>query len=49
MQLTRKFLASKGLEVNVIDEIIEAHTGDVNFIKDALDEAKKYEADAKKY
>ncbi|MCR5719860.1 MAG: hypothetical protein K6F84_04770 [Lachnospiraceae bacterium] len=49
MQLTRKFLASKGLEANVIDEIIEAYTGDVIFIKDVLDEAKKYEADAKKY
>lgn len=46
MALTRKFLASKGIEADVIDEIIEAHTETVNGLKDRIDEAEKYKADA---
>lgn len=49
MALTRKFLASKGIEADVIDEIITAHTETISGLKDSLDELKKYEADAKKY
>lgn len=48
MALTRKFLASKGIEADVIDEIIEAHTETVNGLKDRIDEAEKYKADAEK-
>lgn len=48
MALTRKFLASKGIEADVIDEIIEAHTETVNGLKDRIDEAEKYKADADK-
>ena len=47
--LTRKFLASKGIEADVIDEIITAHTETISGLKDSLDELKKYEADAQKY
>lgn len=49
MALTRKFLASKGIEADVIDEIITAHTETISGLKDSLDELKKYEADAQKY
>lgn len=49
MALTRKFLASKGIEADVIDEIISAHTETISGLKDSLDEYKKFEADAKKY
>ena len=49
MALTRKFLASKGIEADVIDEIITAHTQTISGLKDSLDEAKKYEAKAKQY
>lgn len=48
MSLTRKFLASKGIEADVIDEIIEAHTETVNGLKDKIDAAEKYKADADK-
>ena len=48
MALTRKFLASKGIEADVIDEIIEAHTETVNGLKDRIDEAEKYKAQADK-
>lgn len=47
--LTRKFLASKGIEADVIDEIIQAHVETVNSLKDKLDEAEKYKAKADKY
>lgn len=47
--LTRKFLASKGIDADVIDEIITAHTETISGLKDSLDELKKYEADAQKY
>lgn len=47
--LTRKFLASKGIEADVIEEIITAHTDTVNGLKDKLDEAEKYKAKADKY
>ena len=49
MALTRKFLASKGIEADVIEEIITAHTDTVNALKDKLDEAEKYKAKADKY
>lgn len=49
MALTRKFLASKGIDADVIDEIIQAHTETVNGLKDKLDEAEKYKAKADKY
>ena len=49
MSLTRKWLASKGIEADVIDEIIAAHTETISGLKDSLDEAKKYEAKAKQY
>ena len=49
MALTRKFLASKGIEADVIDEIIAAHTETVSGLKDKLDEAEKYKAKAEKY
>lgn len=45
MALTRKFLAGKGLEAEVIDEIIAAHTETVNALKDERD---TYKADAEK-
>ena len=48
MALSRKFLASKGLEADVIEEIIQAHTETVNGLKDKIDEAEKYKADADK-
>lgn len=47
--LSRKFLASKGLDADVIDEIIQAHVETVNSLKDKLDEAEKYKAKADKY
>ena len=47
--LTRKFLASKGIEADVIDEIIAAHTETTSALKDKLDEAEKYKAKAEKY
>ena len=49
MSLTRRFLASKGIEADVIEEIITAHTDTVNALKDKLDEADKYKAKADKY
>ena len=49
MSLTRKFLASKGIEADVIEEIIASHTDTVNALKDKLDEAEKYKAKADKY
>lgn len=49
MALSRKFLASKGIEADVIEEIITAHTDTVNALKDKLDEAEKYKAKAEKY
>ena len=49
MSLTRRFLASKGIEADVIEEIITAHTDTVNALKDKLDEAEKYKAKADKY
>ncbi len=49
MSLTRKFLASKGIDADVIDEIIQAHVETVNSLKDKLDEAEKYKAKADKY
>ena len=48
MSLTRKFLASKGLEADVIEEIIAAHTETVNGLKDKIDEANKYKETAEK-
>ena len=47
MALTRKFLASKGLEADVIEEIITAHTESISGLKDSIDEYKKYESKAK--
>jgi len=44
--LTRKFLASKGIEADVIDEIIQAHTETVNGLKDKMDDYEKFKADA---
>lgn len=48
MALSRKFLAAKGLEADVIEDIIQAHTETVNGLKDRIDEAEKYKADADK-
>lgn len=45
MALTRKFLASKGLEADVIDEIIQAHTDTVEGLKEDRD---SYKEDAQK-
>lgn len=44
--LTRKFLASKGLEADVIDEIIAAHTDTVNALKDKIDDYEKFKKDS---
>jgi hypothetical protein len=44
--LTRKFLASKGIEADVIDEIIAAHTDTVNGLKDKMDDYEKYKKDS---
>lgn len=49
MALTRRFLASKGIEADVIDEIITAHTETTSALKDKLEEAEKYKAKAEKY
>lgn len=49
MSLTRRFLASKGIEADVIEEIITAHTETVNGLKDKLDDAEKYKAKAEQY
>ena len=46
MALTRKFLASKGIEAEVIDEIIQAHTETVEGLKEERD---RYRDDAGKY
>ena len=46
MALTRKFLASKGLEADVIDEIIQAHTETVEGLKEERD---RYRDDANAY
>lgn len=46
--LTRKFLASKGIEADVIDEIIAAHTDTVNALKDKLDDYDKLKQDSTK-
>lgn len=48
MALTRKFLAAKGLEADVIEDIIQAHTETVNGLKDEIDNYKKYKEDADK-
>lgn len=48
MALTRKFLASKGIEASVIDEIITAHTETVSGLKDELDKANAFKAKAEK-
>ena len=48
MSLTRKFLASKGIDASVIDEIITAHTETVSGLKDELDKANGYKAKADK-
>ena len=49
MSLTRKFLASKGIDAEVIDEIITAHTETISGLKDELDKAKEYRAKAEKF
>lgn len=49
MSLTRRFLASKGIEADVIEEIITAHTETISGLKDKLDEANGYKAKAEKY
>lgn len=48
MALTRKFLASKGIEADVIDEIIAAHTETVSALKDEVDKLEKYKHDSAK-
>ena len=52
MALTRKFLASLGIESDKIDEIIDAHTSTVDALKNERDtfkaDAEKYKADAEK-
>lgn len=48
MALTRKFLASKGIDAAVIDEIITAHTETVSGLKDDLDKANSYKEKADK-
>ena len=48
MALTRKFLASKGIDANVIDEIITAHTETVSGLKDELDKANGFKEKAEK-
>lgn len=48
MSLTRKFLASKGIDASVIDEIITAHTETVSGLKDELDKANSYKEKAEK-
>jgi hypothetical protein len=48
MALTRKFLASKGIDASVIDEIITAHTETVSGLKDELDKANSYKEKAEK-
>lgn len=47
--LTRKFLASKGIDASVIDEIITAHTETVSGLKDELDKANSYKEKADKF
>lgn len=49
MALTRKFLASKGIEADVIEEIITAHTETISGLKDKLDDANGYKVKAEKY
>lgn len=48
MALTRKFLAGKGLETDVIEEIIQAHTETVTGLKDEIEQYKSYKKDAGK-
>ncbi len=48
MALTRKFLASKGIDAAVIDEIITAHTETISGLKDELDKANAFKAKAEK-
>lgn len=48
MALTRKFLASKGIDADVIDEIITAHTETISGLKDELDKANAYKEKAEK-
>ncbi len=48
MALTRKFLAGKGLESDVIEEIIQAHTDTVTGLKDEIEQYKAYKKDADK-
>ena len=43
--LTRKLLASKGLEAEAIEEIIQAHTETVNALKDKMDDFEKIKAE----
>ena len=45
MALTRKFLATMGIEEDKVDEIIYAHTETVNGLKDEID---KYKTEAEK-
>ena len=49
MSLTRKFLASKGIDADVIDEIITAHTETISGLKDELDKSKDFKAKAEKF
>ena len=49
MALSRSWLASKGIEASVIEEIITKHTETVSGLKDDLDKANSYKAKAEKY
>ena len=48
MALTRKFLSGKGLEADVIEDIIAAHTDTVAGLKDEIERYKPYKKDADK-
>ena len=48
MSLTRKFLASKGIDAEVIDEIITAHTETISALKDKIEDYDKAKADSDK-
>lgn len=47
MSLTRKFLSGKGIDAEIIDEIIQAHTETVSGLKDELDSIKAENASLK--
>ena len=49
MALTRKFLASKGIDEDVAEEIVKAHLETVSGLKDELEQYKKMEDFAKEY